>query len=47
MEKMYCPFYDTVLFIFNNPAPLSLEAISTFYVDLKTLPGIQDFLGKN
>jgi len=46
MEKMYCPFYDTLLFIFNNPAPISLQAEASFCTQLKTLPGLQDFLGK-
>lgn len=44
MQRMYCPFYDTILFIFNNPMPKELTAESQFYFRLKTLPGLQHFL---
>ncbi|CAL8143102.1 unnamed protein product [Orchesella dallaii] len=44
MQRMYCPFYDTLLFIFNNPSPKELTAETQFYLRLKTLPGLQHFL---
>ncbi|CAG7835532.1 unnamed protein product [Allacma fusca] len=44
MERIYCPFYDTVLFIFNDPTPSSLQAESSFVLKLDSSAGIQHFL---
>lgn len=46
MQRMYCPFYDTLLFIFNNPVPKELKSESQYYYKLKTLPGLEHFLGQ-
>jgi hypothetical protein len=45
MQRMYCPFYDTLLFIFNNPIPSSMKSKSKFYYELKTIPDLNPLAG--
>jgi hypothetical protein len=45
LDRMYCPFYDTLIFIFTNPMPDTLKSEATDQWRLQTMPGLQHFLG--